>query len=88
MIKIGAAYFLFMNLAAFLAMKSDKKRAVERRWRVPEKKLFLIALAGGSIGTLAGMWKYRHKTKHMRFVIGIPLILAMQASVCLWVLFG
>lgn len=48
------------------------------RWRVPEKTLFLLALAGGSAGALAGMYVFRHKTKHLKFVIGLPLILILQ----------
>ena len=67
-----------MNLAAFAAMGIDKRRAKRGAWRIPEKTLFLLALAGGSAGALAGMYTFRHKTRHKKFVVGIPAILALH----------
>ena len=64
-------------------MGRDKKRAAERKWRIPEKKLFLTAAIGGSIGVFLGMLVFRHKTKHVSFTIGIPLIIAVQVLVIL-----
>lgn len=59
-------------------MYSDKKKSRKGYWRVPEEKLFIVALAFGSAGILAGMKLFRHKTRHWKFVYGIPLILGVQ----------
>lgn len=67
-----------VNLAAFLAMGADKGRARSGRWRVRERTLFLLALIGGSVGAIAGMWLFHHKTRHWYFVLGLPAILALQ----------
>ena len=67
-----------INLVGFFAMKSDKARAKAKAWRISEKTLFGIALFGGSIGIWAGMYQFRHKTKHWYFKFGIPLILFVQ----------
>lgn len=61
-------------------MASDKSRAIKGKWRIPEKSLFLMSILGGSIGTWAGMYLFRHKTKHWYFVIGMPLILVLQVA--------
>ena len=63
---------------SFLAACMDKRRARRRQWRVPEKLLFLAALLGGSAGAWAGMYVFRHKTRHWYFVIGMPVILLVQ----------
>lgn len=67
-----------VNLAAFLVMGADKGRARSGRWRVRERTLFLLALIGGSVGAIAGMWLFHHKTRHWYFVVGLPAILALQ----------
>lgn len=71
-------YLVFINLLGFVTMYVDKKRAKTHEWRVPEGRIFLIASLFGSIGVLGGMRMFRHKTKHKKFVYGIPLILALQ----------
>ena len=71
-------YLVVVNLAAFLLYGSDKRRAKRGRWRISEKNLFLAAILGGSIGALAGMRVFRHKTRHWYFRFGIPLILVLQ----------
>lgn len=73
-------YFIIINAAAFIIFGIDKRRAVKNRWRIAESTLFLLALIGGSIGALAGMYVFHHKTKHIRFVTGIPLILILQIA--------
>ncbi|MCI8853347.1 MAG: DUF1294 domain-containing protein [Lachnospiraceae bacterium] len=78
-------YLLAVNILAFSSMGSDKKRARQGRWRIPEKTLFLLALLGGSIGSLAGMHIFRHKTRHWYFRYGIPAILVLQV-VLFWFL--
>ena len=69
-------YLAAMNIAGFAAMGIDKMKAKRHKWRIPEMSLFLFSILGGSLGTLSGMWFFRHKTKHWYFVIGMPLILA------------
>lgn len=71
-------YFILINLIGFIMMGLDKRRAIKRRWRIPERKLFGIALIFGSIGVLIGMYVFRHKTRHLSFAIGIPAILVIQ----------
>ena len=71
-------YLLIINASGFLYMLIDKYRAKKNLWRIPEARLMGIALLGGSLGVLAGMYLARHKTKHPKFFIGIPLILAVQ----------
>ena len=81
------AYLLLANLVGYFLMWSDKRKAKLGKWRIPESKLILIALLGGSIGVLFGMKKFRHKTKHMKFMIGIPLIIAAQVAAVAAILF-
>ena len=73
-------YIVIMNLVGFALMGIDKHRARTRDWRIPEKVLFGAALLGGSAGAWAGMYAFRHKTRHWYFVVGMPLILAAQAG--------
>jgi len=71
-------YLIVINLIGFITMYSDKKKSERRQWRVPEARLFGIAIILGSIGILSGMYVFHHKTKHMKFVLGIPIILIIQ----------
>ena len=71
-------YLLIVNAVAFLLMLVDKQKARKKLWRIPESTLFLMAAIGGSIGSIAGMYKFRHKTRHWYFVIGMPAILIAQ----------
>ncbi len=73
-------YLLVINLTAFAAYGLDKKKAEKDRWRIPEATLVMLAVLGGSIGALAGMLAFHHKTKKPKFVIGIPLILLLQSA--------
>ena len=82
--KILLAYLIIINAAAFILMLADKIKAKRGAWRIPEATLMGIAALGGSVGTLAGMYTFRHKTKHIKFTLGIPLILAAQAAVVIW----
>lgn len=59
-------------------MYLDKKRAIKKQWRISESTLILTSILGGSIGSLIGMYTFRHKTKHLKFKLGIPIILATQ----------
>ena len=82
-LKIVIIYLVVVNIAGFLMMGIDKLKAKKNAWRVPEKTLFAVSIIGGSIGTWAGMYVFRHKTKHWYFVIGMPMILVLQI-VGLW----
>ncbi|MBQ8184923.1 MAG: DUF1294 domain-containing protein [Lachnospiraceae bacterium] len=75
---ILVVYILILNLAGFFSMGIDKQRARKGQWRIPEKTLFLLSLLGGSLGSLLGMYTFRHKTKHWYFRYGFPLILLAQ----------
>lgn len=78
-------WILVWTILAFALMGIDKWKAKRKAWRVPEKVLFLSALAGGSIGALAGMALFRHKTLHWSFRIGMPAILVLQVVLlALW----
>lgn len=76
-------YLLLINAAAFVLMLADKFKARKNLWRIPEAVLMGSALLGGSIGALAGMYACRHKTKHLKFTLGIPAILAVQIVVAI-----
>ena len=73
-------YLVTVNAAGFLLMMVDKYKAKKKLWRIPEKTLLGAALIGGSIGAYAGMQIFRHKTKHPKFYIGIPVIMALQLA--------
>lgn len=77
-LKLLLIYIIIMNVVGFFIMGIDKRKAEKHAWRIPEKTLFLVSLIGGSIGTLLGMYVFRHKTKHWYFVIGMPLILIIH----------
>ena len=79
-------YLFAVNVAAFLMMGADKKRAIQQRRRIPEKTLLLTALVGGSLGAYMGMQSFRHKTKHLKFTLGIPAILAAQIGILIYLL--
>ena len=77
-------YLLLVNLAAFLVMGLDKRRAKRDKWRISEKALFLPAVLGGALGGVLGMRTFRHKTKHWYFRFGFPLLLVLQAVLLGW----
>jgi len=71
-------YLVLINAVGFALMLIDKYKAKKNLWRIPEATLLGVAAVGGSIGALVGMYTVRHKTKHPKFTIGIPAILAVQ----------
>ncbi len=73
-------YLLLVNAAAFLAFGEDKRRAKRREWRIPEATLMGLAAAGGSLGALAGMRFFHHKTRHRKFTAGVPALLIAQIA--------
>ena len=71
-------YLVVVNVIGFLMMGVDKNKARRHKHRISEKALFIVAIIGGSVGSFAGMYTFRHKTRHMKFVVGIPVIIAAQ----------
>lgn len=86
MTTIVIGYLTIINAIAFALMLADKARARKNLWRIPERTLFTAAILGGSVGSLLGMYLARHKTKHLKFVIGIPVILAAQIALAVIIL--
>lgn len=78
MTKLILLYLLIINALGFLLMLVDKLKAKKNRWRIRESTLITVAALGGSVGSLLGMYTFRHKTQHLKFTLGIPLILAGQ----------
>lgn len=87
MTKLILCYLLIINALGFLLMLVDKLKARKNLWRIPERTLLLAAAIGGSVGCIAGMYCFRHKTKHLKFTLGLPLILALQISAVCWLVF-
>ena len=71
-------YLIAVNLIGFALMGIDKYKAKKRAFRIPEATLFIVAVIGGSIGSIIGMYAFRHKTRHWYFVYGMPAILILQ----------
>lgn len=76
--KILTVYLVIINLIAFLAMAIDKYKAIRKLWRIPERTLIGLALLGGGIGANLGMHLFRHKTRHPKFFIGLPIIFLIE----------
>lgn len=79
-------YLLIINVVGFLAMGIDKLKAKKDWWRIPEGTLMTICLLGGGIGTIAGMYKFRHKTKKLKFSVGMPTILISEIAIIIYLL--
>lgn len=86
LIKIFLVYLLIVNALGFILMLVDKIKARKNLWRIPEVTLFLMAAIGGSIGSILGMYTFRHKTKHVSFLLGMPLILAVQIVIVILIM--
>ena len=76
--KILLGYLLVINLAGYLLMGADKRKARKGKWCISEKTLLLTAALGGSVGVLMGMERFHHKTLHRKFTWGVPAILIVQ----------
>ena len=79
-------YLLIINALGFALMLADKWKARKNLWRIPEATLMAVAALGGSVGSLLGMYAVRHKTKHLKFTVGIPLILGLQLLLAVFLL--
>ena len=77
-IEIIMGYLIIMNLFTLVAYVMDKQKAKKGKWRIPEKTLLLLTALGGSIGALIGVFGIRHKSKHVKFVIGVPVLFAIH----------
>ena len=86
MTEVVLIYLLIVNAIGFVLMTVDKYKAKKNLWRIPESTLMTVALIGGSIGSLIGMYTVRHKTKHLKFTIGIPVILVLQIAAVIWIM--
>lgn len=86
MTQLILLYLLIINAVAFLLMLADKRMAQKNLWRIPESTLLTAAALGGSIGALTGMYTFRHKTKHLKFILGVPLILISQIALVVWLI--
>ncbi|MED1469314.1 DUF1294 domain-containing protein [Neobacillus cucumis] len=76
--------YIIMNVAGLIIMWEDKQRAIHHKYRIQEKTLWLVALFGGAIGATMGMQLYRHKTKHVQFKIGFPLLAVIEFILMLY----
>ena len=84
--RILTIYLIAINILTFLIFGLDKRKARKGKWRIPEATLIGLAVAGGSIGALLGMYLFRHKTQKRKFNLGIPAILLLQAALTYFVL--
>ena len=80
-------YLLIINILGFLAMGFDKWKAKKGRWRIPEDSLFMFTILGGGIGTIAGIYAFRHKTKKLKFTVGMPAILILEILLFIYLQF-
>lgn len=85
--RILIAYLVLINVVAFVAFGVDKWKAQRGAWRIPELTLLLLAALGGSVGAWLGMRVWRHKTQHLKFLVGIPAIFVLQILLAWWILY-
>ena len=71
-------YLIIINIIGFSVMYIDKQKAKKGKWRIPEKTIFIITVLGGGIGTISGMYAFRHKTQKLHFTIGLPTITILE----------
>ena len=88
MIILVVALVAVYNLVVFCVYGYDKRCAIKDKWRVPEKVLIGLALFGGSVGAYLGMTIFRHKTKHTKFTVLVPLFLLIHIVLVVWLVIG
>lgn len=86
MIGLLLSYIIGVNVITFVVYGIDKLKAKKGKWRVPETTLLLLAIVGGSVGAWCGVKVWHHKTMHAKFKYGIPLIMAMQAGLLVYLM--
>ena len=84
--KYIVLYVILINILGFATMALDKFKAQKGFWRTPEKTIFTITLLGGGIGTISGMYIFRHKTKKLKFTIGLPTILFSEIFLIIYLI--
>ncbi|MCM1226322.1 MAG: DUF1294 domain-containing protein [Clostridium sp.] len=84
---IALIYYAAVNMIAFILYYADKLKAVKHRWRISETALLTVSFAGGCIGAFAAMKLFRHKTKHPKFCILVPMSIVLHAAVWGYVIF-
>ena len=84
MTSVVSAYLVFVNVIAFFVYGIDKLKARKGHWRISEATLLLLAIVGGSIGSWLGMKAWHHKTKHLKFMYGLPVILLLQLAIAVY----
>lgn len=77
-------YLIAVNIITFFAFGIDKGKAKKGAWRIKEATLLGLAAIGGSVGALLGMKVFRHKTKHKKFTVGVPMIFILQVALAVW----
>ena len=85
--ELMSCYFIIINIIAFILMYIDKVKAIKHQWRIQESTLIGFAIFGGSIGSFLGMKIFKHKTKHPKFYIGLPVILIIQVLLSYYIYF-
>ena len=86
--KFLILYLVILNVAGLLFMLCDKIKAQQGAWRISEATLMTIAALGGSFGSFLGMQLFRHKTRHAKFVVGIPILMVAHAILFGWLIFS
>lgn len=84
--SIWIAAYLFMNIAGLIVMGNDKNRAKKHQYRIRERTLWLVALFGGAVGSTVGMQLFRHKTKHIAFKVGFPVLALVEIVIFIYYL--
>lgn len=79
-------YLVILNLFSYLLVAIDKRKAIKNKYRISEKTLFIFSFIGGSLGTLIGMFMFHHKTKKLKFLIGIPILLILNIFILYFIL--
>jgi uncharacterized membrane protein YsdA (DUF1294 family) len=84
--EILLVYLFTVNALGFVLMLIDKEKAKRNLWRIPEATLLTVAAIGGSLGTLIGMRIFRHKTLHLKFSLGVPVVLLAHILILIFLM--
>ncbi|MDT3388467.1 MAG: DUF1294 domain-containing protein [Bacteroidota bacterium] len=86
--KLLLYYLLAINVIMLVVYIADKIKAKRHMWRIPESTLLSLAIVGGTVGALVGIFVIRHKSQHLKFRIGAPVIFVLQLAIAYWILWG
>ncbi len=87
-LKYIVLYVILINIFGLAIMAIDKFKAQKGFWRIPEKTIFVVTLLGGGFGTVAGMYMFRHKTKKLKFTVGLPTILISEIAIIVYLVYN